>query len=178
VAPKFAGQEREKLTTGLLKTSLLFSKAFSASATLFAPSTIFGISPSPFASAYSSIVLSWSTVGGASVILSSNGSSRTFVAACSSPLLAWSIVLDDDALAFTCRRRLATRVEAGEPALLKSVIMSRVLCCRILAHGHGHFVSWLCFLLVADKPLFLTGPDWETLTNRNIVAVLNRSKEW
>lgn len=42
--------------------------------------------------------------------------------------LAWSIVAPEVAFAEACLRRLATRAEAGEPALEKTVTMSRVLC--------------------------------------------------
>lgn len=46
--------------------------------------------------------------------------------------LAWSIVASDAALAEACLRRLATLVDAGEPALWKRVTISRDLGCRPL----------------------------------------------
>lgn len=77
---------------------------------------------------YSRIVLTWSAVGGFSVTSSSNSSGR-LACVCAVWSLAWSSVAPAAELADTCLSRLATLCEAGEPALEKRVMMSRVLCC-------------------------------------------------
>jgi len=71
---------------------------------------------------YSRIVFTWSSVGGSSVMLSSNGSRALAGVEFVASLAAWL------ALAEAVLRRLTIRVEAGELALWKRVTMSRVLC--------------------------------------------------
>lgn len=75
---------------------------------------------------YSRMVLTWSVVGGSSVMLSSN--SARFGEVWWLWSLAWSCVAGFDALAETCLRRVAILCEAGELALWKTVMMSRGLC--------------------------------------------------
>lgn len=111
---------RNKLTMGLWKLPASLWKFLIASVTVPAPLTT---CPMSAAGTYSSIVSTWSAVGGSSVTLRSKGSRVTVGPEEGASLAAWL------ALADACLRRLTMRVEAGELALWKRVMMSRVLRC-------------------------------------------------
>lgn len=100
-------------TTGRKKLSLFFLNLSRASLLSRAPLMM---RETPLVPTYSSIVWTWSVVGGSSVMLSSNGS-RVALAWLLSLSLAWSVVGPACAFADSCLSRLATRVEAGELAL-------------------------------------------------------------
>lgn len=123
-------------TTGLWKFSELSFSLFIASASSLAPLIMV---PAFWAPRYSRMLLSWSSVGGASVTSSSNSARCGFVWCEWS--LTWSSVACSEALADVCFRRVLTRREAGELALWKRVITSRVLCWRkdmALARSFGY----------------------------------------
>lgn len=128
-----------KLTMGLWKLPASCWNFLIASTTVSAPLITFPMSD---LGTYSSIVSTWSAVGGSSVTLRSKGSRVTGAAEevgaeSGAPtegdsLAAWLALVE------ACLRRLTMRVEAGEFALWKSVMMSRVLRCSggpVLALG-------------------------------------------
>ncbi|KAJ0166375.1 hypothetical protein CTA2_7525 [Colletotrichum tanaceti] len=116
---------REIRTTGLWKDSEFCWNFLRASCSVDAPLTIDEIL---FFPTYSRMVLTWSAVGGSSVMLSSNSARDFWGFVWTLWSLAWSSVAPAAALADTCLRMLAALTEAGEPALWKRVTMSRVLC--------------------------------------------------
>ncbi len=101
-------------TTGLWKLSRFSLNFLRASFWVLAPLTTEGMPELP---TYSRMVLSWSGVGGFSVMSSSNGCRRALV--CAEWSLAWSSVAVSEALADACFSRLATRKEAGGAGLVK-----------------------------------------------------------
>lgn len=131
------------LTSGRSRFSLFSLNFFSASLSSLAPLTTW---EAPFSPTYCKIVCTWSRVGASSVMFSSNGSRRALA---SLTALVWALV---DA----CFSRLETRTEAGELALWKSVIMSRVLRCTA---GHVscncHAIQWLEYLIWRTNPNIL-----------------------
>lgn len=111
---------KTKLTMGLWKLPASLWKFLIASVTVPAP---FTTCPMSAVGTYSSIVSTWSAVGGSSVTLRSKGSRVTVGPEAGASLAAWVALVE------ACLRRLTMRVEAGELALWKRVMMSRVLRC-------------------------------------------------
>lgn len=112
----------ETRTTGRWKFSALCLNSFRASSWDDAPLTMEEI---PVLPTYSRMVCTWSVVGGSSVMFSSN--SGRWGGVWDEWSLAWSSVACSAAFAEACFKRVATRVEAGELALWKRVMMSLVL---------------------------------------------------
>lgn len=112
-----------ELTTGRWKLSAFSFNFLIASASSFAPFTIV---PALCAPTYSRMLLSWSEVGGSSVMSSSNVWRFAFDWAVWS--LAWSSVACSVAVADACFRRLWTRTEAARLGLWNRVTTSRDLC--------------------------------------------------
>jgi hypothetical protein len=110
------------LTTGFWKLLASWANFLRASVSLLAPLMMVEILLGP---TYSRMVLTWSAVGGFSVMSRSNSSDRR----AAEWSLAWSAVAGADELADTCFSRVTTLAEAGEPALEKRVMISRVLRC-------------------------------------------------